>query len=181
MLIFEVHREKQLVEWTRQLKYFRYVKDPRSAHSLIACWRYDELSDLEQFFLNIDFKVRVFEVKPEQRVKGVRYSSEESFVSTIPGTHWWEQPGNVIIKDEPVYIFCRSGMVKMSIFHGRGEVFAEQFESAIRLEARLPPLKLINVMPPVDNKYCFSETTHPKSFPETGLVNSLISKIRKKS
>ena len=166
MSMFEIHPEKQLVEWSRRLKFFRYVKNPWSAHSLMANWEYKDSSDLEQFFSAIGVNVRVFDEKPEQRVKGVRYSSEKSFISLIPGTNWWEQPGRVDIKDEPAYIFCSNGMVSISIFHGRGEVFTEQFESAIRLEAKLPPLELRNVMPPVDKKYCFSETTHPESFSE---------------
>lgn len=182
MSIFLIHAEEQLVEWTRQLNYFRYVRNSWSADSLMAIWQYKDLDDLEQYFSNLGVKIRVFNEKPDQPIAGVPYPQKEieSFASLIPGTKWWEQPGNVVIKDEPVYIDCYNGMVAISIFHGRGEVFAEQFESAIRLEAKLPPLKLRNVMPPVDEKYCFSQTTHPKCFPETGLLTSLISKIHKK-
>ena len=166
MAIFDIHSEEQLVEWTRQLNNFRYVRNPWAADSLLATWQYRDLVDLEQFFTDLSFKIRIFDEKPDQPISGVAYPQKEfdSFVSLIPGTNWWEQPGKVVIKGEPVYISCRNGIVEISIFHGRGEVFAEQFESAIRLESKIPSLKLRNVMPPVDEEYCFSESTYPKSF-----------------
>ena len=162
--MFYVHTEDQLVEWTRQLQYFRYVREPREMDTLEAKWEYRNVDEIKQFSNHLGFDIKTYDVKPAQPVQGVSYRHLEQFVSLIPETTWWQQPGNVIIDGERVFINCSGGIVRMSISHGGGEVFAEQFESAIRLEKKLMTLKLPFIVPPVNRNYCFSKTTYPESF-----------------
>lgn len=162
--MFHIHTVDQLVNWTRQLQYFRYVRTPREADTLEAKWLYKNIDEIKRFAEHLGFEIRVFKEQPAQPVVGVSYSHSERFPSLIPETQWWEQPGNVNIDGENVYIYCTRGTVYMSIFHGGGEVYAEQFESAIRLENKLAPLNLKFVVPAVDEKYCFSESTYPDCF-----------------
>ena len=162
--MFSKHPVDQLVERTCQLHYFRYVRTPREADTLEAKWLYKDIDEIKRFAERLGFEINVFDEKPAQAVVGVSYSHLERFAALIPGTKWWEEPGNVNIDGENVYISCTRDTVHMSIFHGGGEVYAEQFESAIRLETKLLPLKLKFVVPAVDEKYCFSESTYPDCF-----------------
>ena len=92
--MYPKHSIEQLVDWTRQLRYFRYVRQPREPETVEARWLYKDNDEIKRFADHLGFKINIFDEKPEQPIRGVGYRDLERFASLIPETRWWGQPGS---------------------------------------------------------------------------------------
>lgn len=167
--LHEEHPPATLRAWARRLHRFRFVRasgghanDGDSLEAAFACAGGDEL---RAFCATLGIPLVEYDTEPPQPEVGKAYPADEfeRFVSLIPGTRWWRQPGHCTIAGQPVFVWCRRDRIDLSI--GRDyRVTEADVCAAEAIEVALAQVTLPVIDPPADRRHCICPKYHPDVF-----------------
>ena len=167
--LFESHPEETLRSFAQRLKFFRFFRayggHSNDGDSLDVVYKYHSFQNLEEFLSLLGVTLVKYSERPPQPERGVSYRGDEyaNFPSLIADTEWVRQPGHCVICGEKVFIWCESGLVKISV----GETYKvreSDVDSAEIIEKLLVGVNLERVDPPHDTKNYICPKYYPEYF-----------------
>ena len=168
-LLFRNHPKRQLREWARAMRYFRFIRGAGGGMGdygdrLAVVLKAESQQDIEQILAALGVSARPLSLEPAAAGRG--FVAFEAVQGTEPAES--AAPGLVLVCGVQVAVYCTPGRVELSITDREQptEVTQAAVDAAREVEVLLTRLADRVIDPPQDDKHCVSPVFYPSFWQE---------------
>jgi len=161
--LYRQHSFNELSEWTRALRYFRYVRalggHANDGDQLLCALRCASDADFLRLMSALGLEPKPL---PQAELERARHANSPNRFG--PSKQWlstFEQPRNVTLAGVPVFVYGHAEQLELSLSGAAGdpyEVTRTDVDNAARIEQSLGALATDVVLPPRPGPHCFAIT-----------------------